>query len=97
MAGLPSFSVLSLFLLCAPLFREERPQIYTQAAPKSEPGRAARISAGEVGDRITAAVGQTYDFRADSVPGHALSAGTKRLATWVPLRRSESGGEGFRR
>jgi hypothetical protein len=39
----PSLSLaLSLFLLRAPLFGEERPQIYTQAAPKSEPGRAAR-------------------------------------------------------
>jgi hypothetical protein len=75
----------------------QRPQIYTQAAPKSEPGRAARISARELGDRIADAVGQTCDFRADSVPGRALSAGTKRLTTWVPLRRSESGGEGFRR
>jgi hypothetical protein len=63
----------------------------------SPSGAAARISAGELEDRIADAIGQTCDFRVDSVPGRALSAGTKRLTTWVPPRRSESGGEGFRR
>jgi hypothetical protein len=49
---------LSLFLLCAPLFGEERPQIYTQAA-KSELGRAARFASEDPGRGF----GLCYDDR----------------------------------
>ena len=54
-----------LILLCAPLFGDERPQIYTQAAPKSEPGRAARIAPGSTSIRWI------QSTRASSAPSFA--------------------------
>ena len=35
-------------------------------------------------------VGRLRELRADSVPGRALSTGTKRLTTWVPRAETQN-------
>jgi hypothetical protein len=47
-------------------------------------GSPARISAGRVDGQVADSVGRLCELHADSFPGRALSAGTKRLTTWVP-------------
>jgi hypothetical protein len=53
-------------------------------------GSPARISAGRVDGQVTDSVGRLRELRADSVPGRALSAGTKRLTTWVPCAETQN-------